>query len=113
MSGDRKSDDDKGGDRDPENEVAETAETAGEGLANAGFAPSKRARRILSQGTPRERLRRRICGNEEAEEHVLQTRPSDQADDGVRRRESGFEIGQEAPHALDPEISDGNDGHCS
>lgn len=60
MSGDRKSDDDKGGDRDPENEVAETAETASEGLANAGFAPSKRARRILPQGNSRERLRKRV-----------------------------------------------------
>ena len=84
MSGDRKSDDDKGGDRDPENEEGKTGHTASEGLANAGFAPSKIARRILSQGNPRERLRRRICGNEEAEEQVLQTRPSDQADDGVR-----------------------------
>jgi len=110
MSGDKKSDDEKGGDRDPENESAETVKTAGEGLANACFAPSKRARRIVSQGKSRERLRRRIRGNEEAEENVLGVRPPDQADDGVRLRESGFEIGQEEPHALDPEISsDGND----
>jgi len=50
---------------------------------------------------------------ERARVNNLQARPPDQAEDGVRPRECDFEIGQEAPHALDPEISDGNDGPCS
>lgn len=67
MSGGRQSGDDRFDDRDPSGEAEEIVETAGEGLSKAGFVPSRRPRRIVPQGKPRERLRRCIVGNEKSE----------------------------------------------
>lgn len=67
MSGGRRSGDDRSDDRDHSDEGEETVETAGEGLSRAGFEPSRRPRRIVPQGKPRERLRRCVVGNEKSE----------------------------------------------
>jgi len=59
VGGSGRDDVDNGGDGSPEVETGKIVETAGEALAKAGFKPSKKGRRILGQGRPRETLKKR------------------------------------------------------
>ncbi|MBX5132708.1 hypothetical protein HJB80_08560 [Rhizobium lentis] len=63
-----KSDVDNGGDGCPGVEPGKIVETAGEALDKAGFTPSKKGRRILGQGRPRETLKKRPFQTDKAGE---------------------------------------------
>lgn len=68
MSRSGRVDEGSGGSDCPKVETAEVVETAGETLANAGFQPSKKGRRIVGQGRPRETLKRRPYQTDKAGE---------------------------------------------
>ncbi|MBY5812661.1 MULTISPECIES: hypothetical protein [Rhizobium] len=77
-------DEEKGGNGCPAVETGKIVETAGEALAKAGFKPSKAGRRIISQGRPRETLKKRPHQTKKTDEK----RTDGEVADGVSQGET-------------------------
>ncbi|MBY3206858.1 hypothetical protein [Rhizobium laguerreae] len=70
------------GDDCPKDETGKIDETAGEALANAGFEPSKKGRRIVGQGRPREILRKRAYQTNKTGEKSTDREVADEGSQG-------------------------------